>query len=151
MYIKLFNGILDSSIAENRSLRHFFTDLMLCAEPDGTVLMTKEAIARRINCTREEVETGIEELLKPDPQSKHTEYKGARIIPLEGFGHGWKIINFEYYKGLKSAQDLREKTAERVAKFRSKKKGVPAPKSTSDNDGYIQDIAEQSPEEQRHP
>lgn len=122
MYVKLYNRILDSSIADNRKLRHFFTDLLLLADPDGNVVMTKTAIATRIRSTVEEVEWGLSELMKPDQESLTPEHGGRRVIPLDGHGYGWTIVNYESYRDLKTAKELREKTAERVRKHREKKK-----------------------------
>jgi hypothetical protein len=122
MFVKLFTQILDSSIADNRRLRHFFTDLLLCADPQGYVMMTDSAISRRIGATIDEVEWGLGELSRPDARSKTPDYEGRRIEKLEGTGYGWRIVNFESYKALKSADDLREKTKERVRKCRENKK-----------------------------
>lgn len=121
MYVKLFNRILDSSLAENPKLRHFFIDLLLCADPDGNVIMTNESIRRRINAPLADVEWGLEELQKPDSESLTPAAGGKRIVPLEGHGYGWKIVNFEMYRDYKSAKELRAATAERVAKHRAKK------------------------------
>ncbi len=123
MYVKLFNKILDSSIAEDRKLRHFFTDLLLCADADGNVVMTNEAISRRTKAPIEEIEWGLKELSSPDPTGGFTlEHDGRRIVPLEGHGYGWKIINFELYRDIKSAEQLRRSTAERVKRYRERKK-----------------------------
>jgi hypothetical protein len=120
MFVKMFNQILDSSIADNRRLRHFFMDLLLCADMQGFVIMTETAIARRIGATLEEVEWGIAELSLPDQRSKTPDADGRRIEKLDGSGYGWRIINFDVYRALKSADDMREKTKERVRRFRSK-------------------------------
>lgn len=122
MYVKLFNRILDSSLAADRRLRHFFTDLMLCADPDGNVTLTAEAIVRRTKAPLEEVEWGLKELQKPDQGSFHKEHEGRRIIPLDGHGYGWKIVSFEQYRDLKNSKEMRAATAARVAKFREKKR-----------------------------
>lgn len=122
MYVKVYNKILDSSIADNRKLRHFFIDLLLCSDPDGNVIMTKRAISNRIGATMEEVEWGICELMKPDPSSDHSDEEGRRIIPLEGHGYGWKIVQYRFYRDMKSAKELREESAERVRRFREKKR-----------------------------
>jgi len=124
MFVKLFTQILDSSIADNRKLRHFFKDLLLCADLKGFVMMTDAAIARRIGSDIEEVKWGLSELQKPDPMSKTPDMEGARIERLEGIGYGWRIINFDYYRSLKSADEMREKTKDRVRKYREKKAGV---------------------------
>lgn len=121
MYVKLFNRILDSSLADNRKLRHFFIDLLLCSDPDGNVLMTKTAIANRIRADLVEVEWGLTELQKPDPLSLCSEHEGRRVAPLENHGYGWKILNYEFYRDLKSAQQMREATADRVRSYRERK------------------------------
>lgn len=122
MYVKLFTHILDSSIADNRKLRHFFTDLLLCADPKGFVMMTKGAIARRIGCSLEEVEWGIAELEKPDRGSRTPDREGCRIVPIEGSGYGWEITNYETYRAMKDADQLREATKERVRRFRERRR-----------------------------
>ena len=122
MFIKIFNGILDSSLADNRTLRHFFMDILLCSDPDGNVIMTKQAIAIRIRSTMEEVEWGLAELQKPDQDSKSPDCGGRRIVPLEGHGYGWKIVNYEFYRDIKTGQMMRDATADRVRKCRERKK-----------------------------
>lgn len=135
MYVRLYTKILDSSIASSRKLRHFFTDLLLCADPDGNILMTKAAIAKRIDASLEEVEWGLNVLLNPDPETHTTENQGRRIVALDGCGYGWKILNYEIYRDFKTAKELRDSTAERVRNYRERKKleaaGMPVPESIS--------------------
>lgn len=121
MFVKLFQQILDSSIADNRKLRHFFTDLLLCSDSTGLVMMTPAAIARRIGADLEEVMWGLKELESPDPDSKTPDNEGRRIERLEGVGYGWRVINYEHYRALKDADQLREATRERVKRHRASK------------------------------
>lgn len=121
MFVKLFNAILDSSIADDRRLRHFFTDLLLCADSKGYVMMTEAAIGRRIGATLEEVQWGLMELSRPDPASKTPDCEGRRIEQLKGHGYGWRVINFESYRALRDADQMREATRQRVRRFREKK------------------------------
>lgn len=124
MFVKLFTQILDSSIADDRRLRHFFTDLLLCADGEGFVMMTPSALARRIGATVREVEWGIEELSKPDPRSKTPDFEGRRIETVEGSGYGWRILNYVHYRSMKDANQLRESVKLRVQRHRAKKAGV---------------------------
>ncbi len=117
-----YQKILDSSLAEDRRLRHFFIDLLLLADQDGNVVITKKKIADRTGATLAEVEWGLEELMKPEEGSHTLENQGRRIEALDGHGYGWKILNYGYYRDLKSSKELREATRERVRKFREKKK-----------------------------
>lgn len=125
MYVKLYNKVLYSSLAENRRLRHFFTDMLLCSDMDGNVVMTKSKIATNIGADLEEVEWGIAELMKPDQGSLTPDHEGRRIIPLEGHGYGWKIVNYEVYRDFKNSKELRDATARRVRRWREEHKAKP--------------------------
>ena len=124
MFVKLFTQILDSSIADDRRLRHFFTDLLLCADGEGFVMMTPTALARRIGAPVKEVEWGISELEKPDPRSKTPDNEGRRIEAVEGSGYGWRILNYVHYRSMKDANQLRESVKIRVQRHRAKKAGT---------------------------
>jgi hypothetical protein len=122
MYVKIFSQILDSSLADNRPLRHFFMDLLLLSDPDGNVIMTPIAIANRTRAELKEVEWALAELQKPDAGSLSPAEEGRRIIPLEGHGYGWSIVNYQQYRDYKTAKEMREASAERVRKWREKKR-----------------------------
>ena len=123
MFVKVHQSILDSTLAEDRRLRHFFTDLLLCSDPDGNVTITKDAIRRRINAPMEEVEWGIGELMKPDLNSHTPDFEGRRIIPIPGVTYGWHIVNYQLYRGLRTSDEVREQTRLRVAAFRARQPG----------------------------
>lgn len=125
MYVKLYNQILDSSIAENRRLRHFFIDLLLCCDRDGNVIMTPEAIKRKTGADIEEVLWGLSELSKPDPSSLSPDNDGRRIAPLDGHGYGWRVLNYARYRDIKSENQMREESAERQRRWREKHKNDP--------------------------
>lgn len=129
MFVKLFTKILCSSIADDRRLRHFFTDLLLCSDATGLVLMTPTAIARTIGASLEEVEWGLAQLEKPDPRSHTPDHEGRRIERVEGSGYGIRILNYEMYRGMKDSNQLREATNARVRRFRAAR----AAKSASGN------------------
>lgn len=126
MFVKLFTQILDSSIADNRRLRHFFTDLLLCADCKGYVMMTTSAIARRTGAELEEVEWGLSELSKPDPHSKTPDFDGRRIEVVDDQGYGWRILNYETYRSMRDADQLRDAAKERAQRYRDKKKAEKA-------------------------
>ncbi len=128
MFVKLFSRILDSSIADDRALRHFFTDMLLCSDAKGFVMMTPQAIARRIGATAEEVLDGIAKLEAPDSMSKTPDHEGRRIERVEGSGYGWRILNYELYRSIRDEDQMRQATCERVRKCRDRKRnGVVTP------------------------
>jgi hypothetical protein len=125
LYVKIFSQILDSSLADDPKLRHFFMDILLLSDHDGNVIMTPNSIKNRLRCKLEDVEWGLQELQKPDPMSLNKDNQGRRLIPLDGHGYGWKILNYHIYRDYKSAREMREASAERVRRWREKNKKEP--------------------------
>lgn len=124
MYVKIFAGILESSIASDTKLRRFFMDLLLIADQDGNVVATRDAIAKRLGTTRDEVDWGIEKLQQPDPDSGNPENDGRRLEPMEGRGYGWTILNYGFYRDIKTASELRAANARRQAEFKARKRAA---------------------------
>jgi len=125
MYVKLFNQIFDSSIAEDCDARHIFMDLLILADQEGRVDMTTEAIARRINVPLERLQSAINTLSAPDPMSRSKDYEGRRLIPLDPERPwGWLCVNYCSYKGLRDEDARREYQKEWVKKKRASAKSV---------------------------
>lgn len=119
MFAKIFTQILDSSLAEDWQARVVFEDLLKLCDQNGVVDMTPEAIARRTNVPLDMVNHGIAELEKPDPRSRNPQHEGRRIVRLdEHRDWGWLICNYEHYRKIASDEQRREKTANRVRRFR---------------------------------
>ena len=123
MYAKIYEQIFDSSLAEHWQTRHVFEDLIKLAKRDGIVDMTHEAIARRTNVPLEIVRTAIAELEQPDPRSRSQDDDGRRIIRLDDHRDwGWKIVNHNYYRNLKTEEEKQRKNAERQREYRNAKR-----------------------------
>jgi hypothetical protein len=121
MYVKIFAGILESSIASDTHLRRFFMDLLLLADQEGNVMATRDSIAHRLRTTREEVDWGLAKLMQPDEGSRNPDDEGRRLRAIEGLGYGWQIINYGFYRGIKNADELRAANVARQADFRARK------------------------------
>jgi len=129
MFAKIFTQIFDSSIAENYEVRHVFEDLLKLADIDGVVDMTVEAIARRTNVPLEKVRHGIEELMKPDEQSRTKLHEGRRLVPLDsGREWGWIVVNYEHYRKIQDEETRRLyfRDAKRRQRERASTKGMTA-------------------------
>lgn len=126
MYAKVFGKIMDSSIAADWYLRHVFMDLLVLADRDGIVDMTVDAIRRRTNAPDETMLLeALRRLEEPDEKSRSETDDGRRIELIDDHRDwGWKIINYSKYRNLKTTQEIREQTAERVRKHRAKKRSV---------------------------
>ena len=109
MYVKVFESILTSSLAEDYQTRHIFMDLLVLADPKGFVDMTPEAIARLTNVPLDVIKPALCKLCKPDPRSRSKKDDGRRLVPLDAErGWGWRIVNFEAYRGMKDENARRE-------------------------------------------
>lgn len=121
MFVKIFTQMLDSSIVETPEVRFTFMDMLLLCDVNGVVDMTHEAFARRTNRPIEIIRSTISELEKPDPRSRTPDAGGARLQRLDAHRDwGWFIVNYERFRKIASDEQRREKTAARVAKFKSK-------------------------------
>ena len=121
LYARVFTTILESSIAEDYETRHVFEDLLkVCTIGDngGIVDMTRQALARKFNMPIEKLNTALEKLEAPDPNSRSQEYDGRRIERLNGHRDwGWQILNWKEYEKIKTRADV----AARVARHRAAK------------------------------
>lgn len=132
MYAKVFAQILDSSIADDYELRHFFTDLLILADLNGVVDMTPTAIAARTRIPHDKVVGFIARLAAPDLESRTPEHEGRRIILLDKHrSWGWLIVNYAKFRQIASEEQRREKTAARMRKLRAKD-GATEEKATCD-------------------
>lgn len=129
MFAKIFQQIFDSSIAENYEVRHVFEDMLKLADREGAVDMTMEAIARRTNVPLDKIKAGIEELCRPDPQSRTREHEGRRLLPISSDrSWGWVIVNYKKYREIQDEDARRAafRDAKRRQRHKASRKGAPS-------------------------
>jgi hypothetical protein len=125
MYAKIFAQIYDGTLCTNGPWQALvtFQQMLVLADQDGNVDMTAGAIARRTTIPLEIISLGIEELLKPDPESRTPSEEGRRLIPLVADRPwGWRIVNYKHYRVLKREEDRRDYHREYWRKNRSPNK-----------------------------
>ena len=120
LFARVFVTVLDSSIAEDYTLRHVFEDLFkLCDWKTGVVDMTRQAISRRLNIPIEIINDCIGKLEGPDPASRDPDNDGRRIRRLDAHRDwGWQILNWQKYDAIRNRADV----ALRVQRHREKEK-----------------------------
>lgn len=119
MYAKLFSRITESSlIEESITTRWVFVAMLAISEPDGTVIGTDIAIARRINVPLKDFEESMKVLMSEDRDSNNQDHEGARIIPSVG-ERGYFLTGYQRYRGLKTEDDRRAYMAQYMAKKRA--------------------------------
>ena len=108
MYAKVFSQIFDSSISSDHEVRHVFMDLLVMADRDGYVDMTRDAICRRANIPMTLLVRALSILSAPDPASRSVEKEGRRIELIdEGRDWGWRIVNYAQYRDIRDEEGRR--------------------------------------------
>ncbi len=115
-YVKLFSSILDSSLWErDLATKVVWITMLAMSDRDGLVSASVPGLARRAGVTTQECEAALAVFLSPDVHSRTKDFDGRRIAEVDG---GWELLNFEKYRRLESAEDRREKDAERQRRKR---------------------------------
>jgi len=123
MYNKLFGKILDSSIwLEDPYTRIVWITLLAAMDEDGYAHFSAIAnLALRAQVPLERAEKAVDKLMAPDPESGDPDNDGRRIERVPG---GFIILNATKYRDMATRIVSRERTRERVARHRAKKKDV---------------------------
>jgi DNA-binding Lrp family transcriptional regulator len=122
-FAKVYTTILESSIARDYHLRHFFEDMLKLADwKTGIVDMTPEAIGRRINLPESEVIAFLKRLEEEDGMDKSGVAGGRRIVLLDSHrSWGWQIVNYMAYRTIRTASERREYMRTYMKDYREKK------------------------------
>jgi hypothetical protein len=132
MYGKIFKEIFSSSLMNDSGQLavYIFMSMVVLCDQDGIVHENDQSLARRIGIKDEqyaEFQSIMRKLESEDEFSNLPAAKGRRIIGMsEVTGgeqtRGWLVVNYEYYLKKASKDDKREKTRERVRRFRDNQK-----------------------------
>lgn len=124
-YTPIFKEFTTSSMwAKSSDTRIVWLYMMLHADPEGYLPGTVPGLAIAANVSLEATRQALEVFLSPDPDSNTQEFEGRR---LEKVPHGWRILNFEYWRLL--AQHEAEKARKRrwINQKRGKQLQLPLP------------------------
>lgn len=111
MYGKLFAMMYDGTLGTKGPWQALvtFQQLIILADQVGHVDMTAEALSRRTTIPLEVIRVGLEALQQPDPDSRTPDEDGRRITLLAPpRSWGWRIVNYEHYRKIRSAEERRE-------------------------------------------
>jgi hypothetical protein len=136
LFTRVFSSILDSSLNVQSvpvSVRWLWITMLLIADDDqtGVVDMPVERLAARAGLTVEQTREALDVLGAPDPDSSSDDEDGRRIVPLEpGRSRGWRLVNWEKYKAISTAEHQRQLTRSRVAAYRERHSAAETGKRT---------------------
>ena len=123
MYSKLFSRITESSLMEEPiPARYVFVMFLAISDPQGYVIGTDVAIARRINMPLREFLPCVDRLMEPDAHSNSNAEDGRRIIRSDG-ERGYRIVNYIHYRSMRDEPARREYMRQYMADYRAKKSG----------------------------
>lgn len=109
MYGKIFDSIYDGTLRANWKALVTFQQLIVLSDADGIVDMTQYALHGRTGIPLDIIEEGIKHLSEPDPNSRSKTEDGRRIVLIDpNRPWGWKLVNHQHYKELRTAEDRRE-------------------------------------------
>lgn len=119
MYNKLFTKILDSSIwLAPDPHRLVWITLLAAMDEDGNAMFAStKNLAARARVSDEQAADAIRAFESPDSDSGDQDNEGRRV---ERFPGGWHVLNAHKYRELVTRAVSRERTRERVARFRAK-------------------------------
>lgn len=125
MYGKIFAQMYEGTLASKGPWEALvtFQQLVVLANKHGEIDMTPEAIANRTTIPLKIIRKGIAVLELPDPDSRTPDEEGRRILRLNAHrSWGWRLVNYEKYRRIRSEEERREYQANWVAAKRSKTK-----------------------------
>lgn len=121
-FTKLFSSITDSSIwSEDSDTRVVWVTMLAMADQFGRVHAAIPGLAKRAMVSVQKTEEAIQKFLLPDPYSRTKDHEGRRI---EVIGGGWRLLNHEMYRNLRSEDDRKEQNRLAQQRRREKLKNV---------------------------
>lgn len=99
------------------AVRYTFVMLLAIADPEGYVIGTDVAIARRLNMKLTEFTSCLHALMKPDPFSNSKVLDGRRIVKSDA-DRGYLIVNYASYRDLKDPKSRRDYMREYMRSYR---------------------------------
>ena len=123
MYGKIFDSIYNGTLYGKWEALVTMQQLIVLADADGTVDMTPMAISARTGIPREIIDKGLEILASPDKYTRTPGSDGKRIELLdEHRPWGWSLVNYDKYKNLRDADEVRAQNRERKRRQRAREK-----------------------------
>ena len=121
-YSKLHSSLVNSSLwTESDSVRILFITLLAMSDRDGCVYGSRLGLSRIAQVDPDSADEAFNTLMAPDDDScdklRAPENKGRRIEEIPG---GFRLLNYEYYRGLRNEDDRREQNRLAQDKLRQK-------------------------------
>lgn len=117
-WTKLDHNIIHSTVWKTPPhIKHTWTTMLILADKNGYVGASIPGLADQTGFSLEQTEEALEFFQRPDKYSRTKDNEGRRITEMDG---GWKILNFEKYRGPDKEERRREQN--RLAKQRQRER-----------------------------
>ena len=98
-----------------------FINLLTHADEDGIVDRHWQTIVDETGLDMDRTKTALAILEAPDPESRTSTQKGRRIMRISPERTwGWQIVNYKFYRSLRTEEERREYMREYMANYRRK-------------------------------
>lgn len=121
-YVKLFDSLIHSTLwQEGLHVKVVWITMLAMADSNGEVYASIPGLAKAAGVSIPQCEEALAVFMSPDPYSRSKECEGRRLCEIKG---GFELINYKYYRDLKSSEQEKEFAAERAKRYRDRKNGV---------------------------
>lgn len=129
MYGKIFARTFEHSMMGKGAAAFAVLSYVIAKTVDSHITLKPDYLAFVIGEPEDRIREAIKFLSSPDPESTGKDHDGRRIVPIEDVPHEYFVPRHEHYRAMRTSDDVREATRERVRKFRAKKAvgNVPPP------------------------
>ena len=137
-YTKLFASILESTVWQaDDATRLVWITMLAMKDRDGIVEASIPGLAARARQSIPATERALALLMAPDLYSRTKDHDGRRIVEIDG---GWRLLNHDKYNDKSSAEEYRQKHAERQARYRARVAAAKAARAKRDATGDAGDV-----------
>ena len=121
-FTKLHSSLLASTVWNAPDhVRLVWITLLAMADQDGLVEASIPGLAVLARLSVESTREAVTLLESPDADSRSKEHDGRRILPTDG---GWQIVTYQKHRERSSPDERKAKAAERVRKWRERKRNA---------------------------
>lgn len=120
MYGKHFRSMYEGSMYGAGIAVFAVWGYVISSARNSRVELNPKVLANTLGATREEIEGAIEVLTSPDPDSRHKEHEGRRLLREGQFQYF--IPSWEIYQRIRNEEERREYNRAKKAEERAKKR-----------------------------
>lgn len=121
MYGKIFSSTFSGSMFGSGPEVFAVWGYVIANAYESRVELNPRMLAAVIGTTPEKIESAIEFLCQPDPNSRNPEHDGRRLVR-EG-QYQYLVVSHQIYRGMKDEQERRAYNAQRQRVSRAKRRG----------------------------